>query len=48
MFIGQNESDMASKLEVYQALVDKLEEDDIKPALISVEFIDAPFYRLDR
>ena len=39
---------MDMKLRVYKAIVDKLNQDDITPALISVEHVHLPYYRLER
>ncbi len=41
-------SDMGMKLSVYQALVKKLKQEDITPVLISIENVNAPYYRLER
>jgi cell division protein FtsQ len=43
--IGQNTQDLSMKLTVYQALVDRLVSQGIQPSLISMEFLDAPFYK---
>jgi cell division protein FtsQ len=48
VYFGMDMRDMDEKLLVYQALAAKLQMDDIQPALISVEFIHAPYYRLER
>jgi hypothetical protein len=40
--------DIEMKLRIYQALVKKLKQDDLNPALISVEYVHAPYYRLER
>jgi len=40
--------DMNTKLHVYQAVVKKLQSEGITPALISVEHVQIPYYRLDR
>jgi len=42
------ESDMNSRLMVYQALVERLEAEGVQPAFISVEFVHAPFYGMER
>jgi hypothetical protein len=39
---------MEMKLLVYQAIVDRLQKEGITPALISVENVHAPYYRLER
>jgi len=42
---GQNTQDMDMKFTVYHALVDHLVSQGIQPTLISMEFLDAPFYK---
>lgn len=39
---------MDMKLRVYKAILEKLDEEDIMPALISVEHVHLPYYRLER
>jgi cell division protein FtsQ len=39
---------MEMKLRVYKALVKHLQQDDITPALVSVEYVNAPYYRLEK
>ena len=49
-FFGFNLDDPAEiemKLGVYDALVERLEDDGIWPRMISVEFLHAPYYRLE-
>ncbi|MDX1436694.1 MAG: hypothetical protein R3335_07785 [Anaerolineales bacterium] len=48
VFIGQSGDDIDEKLLVYDAVVNKLKQDQISPAMISVAQIDAPFYRLEQ
>lgn len=48
VFFGAEDQDMEMKLKVYQALVERLESEGIQPALISVEFVHAPYYRMER
>ncbi|MFH1907327.1 MAG: FtsQ-type POTRA domain-containing protein [Chloroflexota bacterium] len=45
VYFGQNSDDISMKLNVYQAIVDRLTNQGIRPALISVEYLDAPFFR---
>ncbi len=40
--------DIDMKLRIYQAVVKGLQKEGIKPALISVEFVHSPYYRLER
>ncbi len=41
-------SNMAVKLNIYQALLEKLDQEDIKPSLVSVEYIHSPYFRAER
>jgi cell division protein FtsQ len=43
-----NAGDMDMKLKIYTAVVKKLKAEKITPALISVEYVHAPYYRLER
>lgn len=47
VYIGSKLDNIEIKLIEYQAIVDQLEKLAIKPAMISVEYINAPFYRLE-
>ena len=40
--------DMDMKLLVYRAILDSLKGDEMRPALISVEYVHAPYYRLQQ
>ena len=40
--------EMGMKLSVYQTLLAKLKQEDVHPALVSVEHVHAPYYRLER
>jgi hypothetical protein len=40
--------DIETRMNIYQSLSDKLAEKGVKPSIISVEFIDAPYYRTER
>lgn len=40
--------DVNMKLNVYKALLKKLKKEDISPSLISVEYVHAPYYRLEQ
>lgn len=46
VYFGTDGSDMGQRLQVYQALVAELAAQQIAPALISVEHLHAPFYRM--
>ncbi len=45
VYFGQNTQDIPVKLVVYQNLVDNLTSQGIQPTLISVAYLDAPFYK---
>jgi hypothetical protein len=45
VFFGTKIEDIDSKLQVYQAVVAKLEAEDITPSLINVAYLHAPYYR---
>lgn len=47
VFIGQTIDNIDQKLVVYQALVEKLGQQGITPRMISVEYLHAPFYRME-
>jgi cell division septal protein FtsQ len=48
VYFGNDTQDMEAKLNLYQAIVKSLKKDDVKPAMVSVEYIYAPYYRLER
>jgi len=48
VYFGMDIRDMDEKLLVYQALAARLQKDGIQPVLISVEYLHAPYYRLER
>jgi hypothetical protein len=43
-----NVKDIDMKLRVYNALLEKLKKDDVQPVLISLEYVHAPYYRLEK
>jgi len=45
VYFGQNTKDIPTKLLVYQAIVDTLTRQGVQPSLISVENLNAPFYK---
>jgi len=47
-YFGNDTQDMEAKLSIYKAIVKRLKKDDVQPAVISVEYIYAPYYRLER
>ena len=48
VYFGQEDQDMEMKLSVYETLVDHLKNEGIQPELISVEYVHAPYYRMER
>jgi len=47
VFVGQNITQMDKRLAIYQAIVSWLEAKGIKPAIISVQSLKAPYYRME-
>ena len=47
-YFGMNMEDMEMKLRVYKAVVKRLKNEDIRPELISVEYVHAPYYRVEQ
>lgn len=47
VYFGHTGADMPVKLNIYQSMVDYLMQNNLQPALISVEYPSAPFYRLN-
>jgi cell division protein FtsQ len=45
VYFGQNTQDIPMKEKVYQAILDTITKQGIQPTLISVEYLDAPFYK---
>jgi len=45
VYFGQNAKDIPMKKMVYQAIVDTLTLQGVQPSLISVEYLNAPFYK---
>ncbi|HVN54283.1 MAG TPA: FtsQ-type POTRA domain-containing protein [Anaerolineaceae bacterium] len=47
VYFGSEVSNIDLKLKEYEAIVAQLEAREIKPSMISMEFLDAPFYRVE-
>jgi hypothetical protein len=45
VYFGQDAKDISMKKNVYQAIVDTLLLQGVQPTLISVEYLNAPFYK---
>ncbi len=48
VYFGSQLTEMDQKLLVYQAVVGQLKKDGVSPTLISVEYVNAPYYRVGR
>ena len=48
VFFGWNGDDIELKLQVYQAIAQKVQSEGITPDLINVEHVHAPYYRMER
>jgi cell division protein FtsQ len=48
VYFGTDGGDIHAKLEMYAAIVQDLTNRGIRPGLISVEFLHAPYYRMER
>lgn len=48
VFIGNSLDNLDAKILVYKGIVDQLNKNGIQPSMISVEHIDAPYYRLEQ
>jgi hypothetical protein len=47
VYFGTEIEDMKMKLRVYKAITKHLKKEQIQPELISVEYVHAPYYRLE-
>jgi len=45
VYVGLDLSDLGTKIAEYQAIIKKLDLQGIRPVMVSVEHIDAPFFR---
>jgi len=48
VYFGMDVADLEEKLSIYTAIVEKVQAGGITPALINVEHVHAPFYRMER
>jgi hypothetical protein len=48
VFFGKDTEEMDQKLKVYRVLAKRLKKENPRPELISVEYLHAPYYRLER
>jgi len=47
VFVGQKLENINEKMVMYETIVRNLEKEGIQPSMVSVEFLHAPFYRMD-
>ena len=47
IYFGRDNQDIEQKISIYQALIDHLASEGITPTYISVEYLHAPFYRME-
>jgi cell division protein FtsQ len=45
VYFGHNVDDVAMKKSIYNTILEKLTQEGVQPSLISVEFLNAPFYK---
>jgi cell division protein FtsQ len=48
VYFGKDTQEMEMKLRVYEVLARRLKKQDPRPELVSVEFLHAPYYRMER
>jgi cell division protein FtsQ len=48
VYFGRRLEDIETKLVIYQAIIDRMQAEGVQPALISMEFLYAPYYRMER
>ena len=48
VYVGTDLSNFDQKFALYQSISEQLAGQGITPALISVEFVNAPYYRLEK
>jgi cell division protein FtsQ len=47
VYFGVDTSDTEMKLQVYQAIIDYFDREQIQPAMVSIEYLHAPYFRLE-
>jgi hypothetical protein len=47
VYVGQKLESINDKMVMYETIVRQLEEQGINPSMVSVEFLNAPYYRVD-
>jgi hypothetical protein len=48
VYMGMDVSNIEEKLAIYDAIVEHLNQNQIRPALISIEHVHAPYYRMEQ
>lgn len=48
VYFGTDVQDIEMKLRVYKAIVKRIKNEDVRPAFVSVEYVHAPYIRLER
>ena len=48
VYYGTDLSDIESKFLVYQSVINRLRSDGVKPALINIEYVQSPYYRMEQ
>jgi hypothetical protein len=48
VYFGFNDDDAAQKLIAYQGIVEYLQEKGITPAVINVEYLESPYFRMEQ
>jgi hypothetical protein len=48
VYFGTDIQDIDMKLQVYKAILKEIKKKDVRPIFISVEFVHAPYYRLEQ
>lgn len=47
VYFGVDTSDTEMKLQVYRAIIDYFDREQIQPAIVSIEYLHAPYFRLE-
>lgn len=48
VFFGMDSNNMPLKLQIYLSLVKRLSEEGVRPSMISLEYMNAPYYKVER
>ena len=47
VYFGKTLDDLEMKISMYQAIIDQLKQKSIKPTYVNLEFLNAPYYRVE-